>query len=248
MRTLFLFQLLTFLFSCGNSQQVSHSSSPSEKVSVDIYDSVVYPIEKKSKELNSEVIKSILNKTYFKNNPELRVELQKKVRNSVDIYSVKLLGSLPTSLNDDYTLINIKSQGLQYLLPIEFNHYFNFDDKTMIGGIYSYREFEYYFIYEIEKGFLKLVLDTRNINGKQVKVGYYKDDECIDYKPDRLDFDFDNHHNELRFRGLFMIYCREGADRQDDSNPIEEKSINVVIRYHERKWQYFDSKSNYLFW
>lgn len=58
----------------------------------------------------------------------------------------------------------------------------------MFGGIYNYREYDYYVIYKIENKKISSELDTRNINGKTIVIGYYKDDECIDYLPDRFPF------------------------------------------------------------
>ena len=110
----------------------------------------------------------------------------------------------------------------------------------MIGGFKENRENEYYRIYEFDMDRLRLVLDTQyDFYPNVLKVGSFRDDECVDYVPDRLKFS----HNDDRifFTGICKCYCDSGVDRvMTSSNPIRIDTVNLGFEYQNDKWRLSD--------
>lgn len=243
MRNITSFLCILFIFSCENSPpkmtQVVLSNT-------NILNEVVYPIDNRTNDLDVEGVEDILSKKYF-TKVRFSVELQNAPSKNISVFLVKLTGSCPTSLNDTYTFIDFRDQHLQFLLPIEYNQFYKIDNQMMVGGFYSNREFDYYFIYELNTNFLKLILDTRNIGGEKIRIGYYTDEECVDYIPDRLNFQYNMELQETHFSGLANVYCSDGKDRTVGDKVVKKTDLHVILRYHQGMWTFDKVKSNYLF-
>lgn len=247
MRNLTFLLYLLFFYSCGNSQSETAQVGLSNIDTINIYNEVVYSIDNKKNDLDLKTIEGILSRKYF-TKTQFSVELKEVPANNISVYLVKLSGSLSTSLNDTYTFIDFRDQQLQFLLPMAYNQFYKIDNQIMIGGVYSYREFDYYFIYKLNTNFLKLVLDTRSIGGERMRIGYYTDEECVDYIPDRLNFEYNKELQEIHFKGKAKVYCGDGKDRTENDRVINEAALNLILRYHRGKWIFDKEKSNYFFW
>ena len=247
MRILNLFLIVLHFFSCGNSQPKRAEVRFSNIDTVNIYNEMVYPIDNEKKDLDLKNIEGILSKKYF-TKTQFSVELKEVPANNLNVYLVKLAGNLPTSLNDTYTFIDFKDLQLQFLLPIEYNQFYKIANQIMIGGFYSYREFDHYFIYELNVNHLKLILDTRNIGEGNIRIGYYSDEECVDYIPDRLNFEYNKELQEIHFKGKAKVYCGDKKDRTENDKVINEAALNLILRYHQERWIFDKEKSNYYFW
>lgn len=198
--------------------------------------------------LSIKKLNTILINDYFKRNFELKIDKFYE-SDSIYIYSIKILNNnLSNSFKKDYIVLDIKNKKTQYIIPLEINKIFNIDKKLMFGGIYNYREFDYYIIYKIENDIVSCELNTQDINGKTIIVGYYKDDECIDYTPDEFLFCNDAKSNEVLFKGRIDNYCKDGTDRFDNSVLNNRIESTICFRYVDSKWVYEKEKSNYYFW
>jgi hypothetical protein len=124
----------------------------------------------------------------------------------VSIFKISVKGELATSVHRDYTFITMGNKN-SFLLPIEFIQFSDIDDKMMLGGIYNYREFDYYFIYDIIGEKLTRTFDSRKVK-TGVKIGYYRDDECVEYYPKRLLF-----NNEKRHLFFFVELSKTFAEK-----------------------------------
>lgn len=155
----------------------------------------------------------------------------------ISVYSIKLYENIPNNLKRDYIVIDILEESIQYLIPIEINQVFKIDNQIMLGGFYNIREYDYYHIYKLENESIDIVLDTYNISDNSIAVGYYKDDECQDYIPDRLNFHYNNHYRKIYFEGKILDYCEDGTDRNDD-NIRNIKNIYLSFIYKNRQWVY----------
>ncbi|WP_207514192.1 hypothetical protein [Longitalea luteola] len=247
MRTLTLFLFVLFFYSCRNSQPEKAQVGLSTIDTINIYNEVVYSIDNKKDDLDLKSIEEILRKKYF-TRTQFSVELKEVPAHNISVYLVKLTDSPPTVLNDTYSFIDFRDQRMQFLLPIKYNQFYGIDNQIMIGGVYSYREFDYYHIYKLDTNFLKLVLDTRSIGGEKICIGYYIDEECVDYIPDSLHFHYNKELDEIHFKGVAKVYCRDGMDRSGNAKVINEAALNVILRYRAGKWIFDKGRSSYFFW
>lgn len=156
----------------------------------------------------------------------------------ISVYSIKLYENIPNNLKRDYIVIDILEESIQYLIPIEINQVFKIDNQIMLGGFYNIREYDYYHIYKLENESIDIVLDTYNISDNSIAVGYYKDDECQDYIPDRLNFHYNNHYRKIYFEGKILDYCEDGTDRNENDNIRNIKNIYLSFIYKNRQWVY----------
>ncbi|MES2063583.1 MAG: hypothetical protein V4456_16770 [Bacteroidota bacterium] len=190
-------------------------------------------------------VKSWLTKNYFVDK-SIKVDLVSKFKNC-NIYKVKIAGSLANNVPTEYTFISILDKGISFLLPIEYNNFIEIDGKNMFGGVYNYREFDYYFIYRLEGTSLKLILDTRDINKKKVVIGYYRNDECKEYLPNRLICNYDG-KKTISFNGVIKEFCKPGFDRNPNTiKALAKKTVSIELNYKNNRW-IFDEKSKYDFW
>lgn len=198
--------------------------------------------------LSIKKLKTILKTDFFKRNFKLKINKYYE-SDSIYIYSIKILNdNLSNDFKKDYIVIDIKNKKTQYIIPLEINQIFNIDKKLMFGGIYNYREYDYYIIYKIEDYMISCELNTQDINGKTIIIGYYKDDECIDYSTDRFYFNYDEIKKEILFKGIMDNYCKEGVDRFENSVLSKRIESTIFFKYNDSKWVYENEKSNYYFW
>jgi hypothetical protein len=118
----------------------------------------------------------------------------------------------------------------------------------MIGGIYASREYEYYSIYELDTNNLKRIFDTNKPDGQRIVTGYFKDDECIDYTPDRLHFQYNKQTNDILFTGNATRYCQEGRDRAKYDKIIECIPVKLLFHYNKATWVLDEKSSHYFTW
>lgn len=193
-------------------------------------------------------LQNILINDFF----EMQVDAEVKVyfeSSEFCIYSVDILNdNLPNALKNKYVVIDLKDIKTQYIIDLEINQFFKINNEVMFGGFYNYREYDYYRIYNIKNTKIISKLDTRNIEKKSIIVGYYKDDECIDYLPDRLNFRFDITRKEILFEGIIDNYCKLGADRFENSSLQKRIESIIYFKYSDSEWIYDQKKSNYFFW
>lgn len=240
------------LVSCNNS---NHNTSTVSIDKEDVEDKVVniknqdsIEILSKIKNMSVERLNTVLNTNYFRNNYLLRISKNYESK-SADIYAVKLVNdNIPNNIKKDYLVIDNKNKQFQYIISLEINQVFNYDGTIMFGGFYNYREYEYYMIYKIQNDIITNEFDSRNVNGNSIIVGYYKDDECIDYRPDRFTFHYDTQIKEIVFKGFIDNYCTEVVDRF--SNSVIDRKYETIIyfSYTKSQWIYQSSKSRYYFW
>jgi hypothetical protein len=194
----------------------------------------------------------IILKEWFKNNylieyNQFTIKKSIKSTEKYTIYDVLLSNNLATSLNKVYTFLYINNENKLFLLPVEFNSFILTDSKNdMLGGFVISREYEYYTVFEIDK-YLKQVLDINQYCKNGIKVGYFRDDECFEYNPNRLKFL--NKKNEVIFYGTIKIYCKSFESRDEKSKVISEKEVKIIFKYNIKikKWKY-DKKSIYNCW
>jgi hypothetical protein len=247
MKKLIPFLYILFSFGCGHSQSGTTNVLVPVKDSVGIFLDTVNSISKRSTELTIKEIEDLLHEKYFKG-IKLNVIPENSVTGKLNIYSVKLTGGLPTALHTIYTFLDVKEKHLQFLLPVEFNQLYEIEDRIMIGGIYTSREYEYYSIYELDSDMLKRIFDTNNEGEQRMVIGYYKDEECIDYTPNRLRFQYDEQTHDILFAGNASRYCEEGRDRFKDDKVIERIRVKFVFHYKKGRWHLDKSKSRYFTW
>ncbi len=190
-------------------------------------------------------IKSWLINNYF-NGKQIEVELSKEMKN-IKIFKVKITDNVANNVPRDYTFIKSENENDYFLLPIYFNDILDISCDLMIGGIYSYREYEYYFIYRLDSKMVKLIFDSRNINKYGIKIGYYRDDECFQYQPNRLMYRFDG-EKSIFFVGNLKKFCKKGFNRDPKiKHPIDENKISIRLDYDGEFWIY-NKNSKYEFW
>lgn len=195
--------------------------------------------------LDSGQIKAWLINNYFEGK-KLKIDLVQS-KDDFNIFNVEIEGEIPNNLPRYYTFINAKKKNNSFLLPFVFNQYMNIDNEIMFGGIYNYREYDYYLIYKLGAKELKLTFDSRRVNEESLKIGYYRDDECIEYEPNRLNFNYDGKRS-IFFNGMIKEFCKKGFDRDPAlKNPITKEKISIRLDYINSKWVY-NNKSKYSFW
>ena len=242
--------ILLFLFIASSwSEPIKKNTIKREKV-------IVYNNNETINKLNID-LKKIRNKkqflkkwfleNYLKSNKEILITEIKNKKYSISVFSINLSNDSPTSLNKKYSIIYFEKSNLSFLIPIEFNKIFQFNKEQMIGGYKEYREYEFYHIYLVQHNTLKLVMDTSKDCNYGVKVGYFRDDDCLEYVPNRLKFEIYN-NNEIRFVGKIKYYCKPNIDR-DENNlmPLEIKNSKIIYKYSKRKW-IFQKESDYKCW
>ncbi|OQP45306.1 hypothetical protein [Niastella populi] len=257
MSKLIPFLCILFLFSCGHSQSDTANAPPLQKdtvsaavpqkdTAVNIFLDTVNAISNRTAELTNKEVEDLLHAKYF-TAAEFKVTPRQNVTGKLKIYSVQVTGDLPTAQPTEYTFIDVRETHLQFLLPIEFNQLYEIEGRIMIGGIYTSREYEYYSVYEL--GSYMNVIFTTNIPGRErIVTGYFKDDECIDYIPDRLRFQFNRQTNDILFTGNARRYCQEGRDRAKNDKVIESITLKLVFHYKNSTWELDKKKSHYFAW
>lgn len=248
MKILIPFLCILFLFSCGSSQpDTAKAPAPVKDTVVDIFLDTVSSFSKRNTELTIGEVEDLLHEKYFRG-IELNVTPQKSIKGKLNLYVVKLMGELPTALHTVYTFVDVSEKHLQFLLPIEFNQLYEIENHIMIGGIYTSREYEFYSIYELDNNMLKRIFDTNNPGGQRIIIGYFKDDECIDYDPDRLRFKYNEQTNDMIFTGNAKRYCEKGRDRFKNDKILERITVKLVFHYKKGTWELDKKKSNYFTW
>ncbi len=164
----------------------------------------------------------------------------------IEIFKIEIKGDIATNVPRHYTFINASKEN-GYLVPIEFNKVINVNNEIMFGGIYNYREYDYYFIYSIDGKDLRLTFDSRKINKEGLKIGYYRDDECREYQPNRLMIKYDNKAS-ISFYGIIKKFCNDGQDRtSQQTQPISKEKVFIRLDYNGKSWVY-NTNSDYEFW
>lgn len=250
MRILFYF-ILSYLFTgCGkdNTSSTDLTGMNVENKGFNLQNQESIEILSNLEYMSIKELHILLNDRFFKNKYLLNVNKYYESK-KIDIYTVKLKNNnLPNNIKKNYVVVDIKEKQLQYILPIEISQMFSIDKTIMFGGIYNYREYEYYSIYKIQNGMIINELNSRDIKGKSIIIGYYKDDECIDYRQDRLKFYYNSQKREILFKGMIDNYCLEGFDRFSNSIVKKKYEAKVYFTYTKSKWIYETSKSEYYFW
>lgn len=164
----------------------------------------------------------------------------------IKIFSIEVKVDRATNAPRFYTFINASKENI-YLVPMEFNRIIGVNNEIMFGGIYNYREYDYYFIYSIDGKDLKLTFDGRKINRKGLKIGYYGDDDCRECQPNRFLIKHDD-KTSISFHGIIKKFCKDGQDRTSHQNkPIIEERVFIRLDYNGKSWVYSTS-SDYAFW
>ena len=256
MKTLLPFLSVLFLFSCGQPQSDTSKSpaavNDTAKASAPVNDlagiflDTVHSISKRSTEITFKEVEEQLHE-YF-SGIEMKVIPQRSVTEKLNIYGVTFIGELPGSLHTAYTFLDVKDKHLQFLLPVEFNQVYELENRIMIGGIFSSREYEYYSIYELDSVVLKRIFDTSRQGEQRMVIGYFKDDACIDYMPDRLLYEYNEQTHEILFTGDAAMYCDAGKDRVKNDTIKEFKRVKLLFHCKKGKWELDKSKSRYFTW
>lgn len=164
----------------------------------------------------------------------------------IEIFDIKIKGDIATNVPRYYTFINASKNNC-YLVPIEFNRFISVNNEIMFGGIYNYREYDYYFIYGIDGKDLKLTFDSRKINEEGLKIGYYRNDDCREYQPNRLMIKYDS-KTSISFYGVIKKFCKDGQDRtSQQTQPMTEEEVFIRLDYNGKSWVY-NTNSDYEFW
>lgn len=207
------------------------------------------PIELKNQKDKQKFIREWLLSNYFKSNSiSLQMAEEIDMKNRLTIFKIKLEGNFPNNFNNTYSVVYFQNLDKAFLIPIEQNQVFRLGHEMMIGGVYSYREFEYYFIYAFKANHLELRLDTRGNNFQGIKIGYLRDDDCVAYKPNRLSYHYLENQHSIEFSGEVYNFCKPRFDRDSyKKQPLSVEKANVVFRYINGEW-IFDKGSTYDFW
>lgn len=180
-------------------------------------------------------VKSWLSNQYFKSNNEFFLEEIDDSVNEFLIYKIKLGAEWPTAMYSFYTMLYNKNTHKSFIVPIDFTQIYAFDDHLMMGGILSYREFEYFSMYEINTHELRTILTP--FETETVKVGYWKDDECEDYVPDRLFYKYFEKDRRIEFSGVIENYCQPNADRlTSQKKPLSTAEVKIVYQFKDGEW------------
>lgn len=191
---------------------------------------------------------NVLRKDFFIFNLELQVNRYYESAD-INIYTVKVVNDdIPTNQRKDYTVVDLRKKGIQYIIPLEINQLFLIDEKLMFGGIYNYREYDFYAIYKLEDDTIFSEINSRDINGKRIIIGYYKDDECQDYYPNRFYFDYKKETKEISFNGVIDSYCKPGTDRFEHNTVVKSVKSIIYFSYQNSEWTFNHEKSMYDDW
>lgn len=244
------FVLLYFYFLLAGCKNNSNSNNPKYQKeivnAINIFGSEIkkLPLDSTAHFDNSH-IKYWLIKNYFEDK-QIEIEIGKIFKNA-KILKVTLKDDVANNIPTKYTLLNIQDKNEFYLLPINFIDVLQINNTIMISGIYSHREFEYYFIYQLDSNLVKHIFDSRTIHKNGIKIGYYRNDECIEYQPNTLEYSYDG-NKSIFFSGNINYFCDNGFDRKLSIKvPIKQRKIKIRIDFIENKWIY-NENSNYVFW
>lgn len=237
-----IFIMLIFV-GCRNESIHKTKAEKNEINLTDIFGDQVRNLSiKNSFKLDISQIKLWLNQKYF-NNKKMKVTLT-KADQKIKVFDVELVGEIPNSIAKRYTFITIAKDNRSFLLPVEYNQTIFVENQIMFAGIYNSREYDYYFVYMLDNQNLKLIFDSRKINEAGLKVGYYRNDDCIAYLPNRLRIHYDN--NTILFSGTIEVFCKEGIDRKPNQiTPIKRENVFFKLNYNNEKWNY---SGKYKFW
>jgi len=225
-----------------------NAMGPVKDTSVNIYLDTVRSIGNRSAGLTIKDVEKLIHEKYFGGSYELSVTPKKSIKGKLNIYVITLTGELPSALHTVYTFLDVPEKHLQFLLPVEFNQLYQIEKRIMIGGIYTSREYEYYSIYELDNDLLKLLFTTNNPDRERIVTGYFKDNECIDYTPDRLHFQYNEQTKDILFTGNAAKYCEPQRDRLKDDTVVKRKKVNFVFHYNKTTWELDKKKSDYFTW
>lgn len=246
MKTILLILLTSFSFvGCTNHPKEKITEKVGTMKKIDIFGDIIHrlPIDSPITSDKYEIAKWLID-NYFQGK-QIDINLI-KASEGIEIFKIEIKGEIATSIPRHYTLINAHRKN-SYLLPIEFNKLININREIMFGGIYNYREYDFYFIYSIVGKDLKLTFDSRKVNKEGIKIGYYADNSCIEYKPNRLMFNYDD-KTSIFFYGVIKKFCKDGQDRTSEKNqPITEDKVSIRLDYDGKSWVY-NTNSNYKFW
>jgi len=236
--------MIVSLVSC-NHKRNENSNSLSKTNDKEILE---LPINLKQYPDKKMAIKKWLNENYFKINADIKIEEIEDPANSLSIFKISLNGEHANSFENFYSFIYSQEDNKSYFIPVDYIQSYKINNTLMLGGIYSTREFEYYLIYALKKSSLKLILDSRKQGEYGLKIGYFRDDDCIVYKPNRLLYDFNAKNNTIKFTGTILNYCKPNFDRDTtQKEPINTKDVTIEYIYTNNQWIY-SNKSNYIFW
>jgi len=242
--------IVLFLFIASSwIEPIKKNTVKREKVIVDNNSETINKLNIDLKKIRNkkQFLKKWFLENYLKSNEGILITEIKNKKYSISVFNINLSNDSPTSLNKKYSIIYFEKSNLSFLIPIEFNKIFQFNKEQMIGGYKEYREYEFYHIYLVQHNTLKLVMDTSKDCNYGVKVGYFRDDYCLEYVSNRLKFEIYN-NNEIRFVGKIKYYCKPNIDR-DENNlmPLEIKNSKIIYKYSKRKW-IFQKESDYKCW
>lgn len=228
------------------SQAVGNSKPQSQ---INIFDTLVTKVNlQQGTAVNEPFLTAWFKTEYLRNNYPFQIKKMVSPEPGISVYGVNISNSAPNELTRAYSFIYFESNNALFLLPIEFSHFFNLDDKQMVGGFYNYREFDYYQIFSLKDSIMMLVLDTRSIQGNEVRVGYYRNDECVAYRPERLNLQYDPKMRSIIFTGEMLQYCKGKEDRNPTINmPLDSNKITIKFKFFHSAW-IFDRSSQYVFW
>lgn len=240
---------LLFLFSSGSwSEPINSYVHKRDKVIVNINNETIAKLNIDLKKIKNkkQFLKKWFLDNYLKSNEKIIITEKRNDKYLISVYKISISNNSPTSLNKKYSIIYFEKSNLSFLIPIEFNKILQFDKEQMIGGYKESREYEFYHIYLLKQETLKLVMDTSKDCDYGVKVGYFRNDECLEYLPNRLNCEVNN--NEIRFIGKIKYYCKPNFDRDENSLiPLEIKNSKIIYKYSKRKW-IFQKESDYKCW
>lgn len=236
--------IIVFLISCNykrNESLGNVSQTNQEEILELTIDLKKYPDKKMA-------IRRWLNENYFRVDVDLKIEEIDDSANLLSIFKISFNGEHSNSLNDFYSLIYFQKNNKTYLIPVEYIQSYKINNVFMLSGVYSNREFEYFLVYSLEGNILKTVLDSRKQGEYGLKIGYFRDDDCIEYKPNRFLYSFNARNNTIKFTGTRLNYCKPRFDRDtSQKEPIERKNIKIEYVFTNNQWIY-SNKSDYIFW
>ena len=250
MKSLLFIVVGILMLSCSEVNQKPQQQVPQEKKQIiDILDSVLYRIDlKKNISINDTLLIKWFKEEYLQMDFPVEISKSNITKTGIEIYDVRLTGEAPNILPRKYTFIYKTNNNSLFLLPIEINYLFNINSNEMAGGYYNYREFDYYQIFRIEDTVMRRILDSREVDNNEVRVGYYRNDECIEYSPQRLIFNYNPQSHLISFSGNMKNFCEGKKDRSPKTQkPFEVKKTKINFSFIKSDWVY-DRNSNYYFW
>lgn len=236
--------IIVFLISCNykRNESLGNISQTNQDEILEL------PINLKEYPDKQIAIRKWFNENYFKTDIDIKIEEIDDSDNLLSIFKISFNGEHSNSLNDFYSLVYFQKNNKAYLIPIEYIQSYKINNVFMLGGIYSKREFEYFLIYALEDDTLRTVLDSRKQGDYGLKIGYFRNDDCIEYKPNRFLYNFNARNNTIEFTGMILNYCKPKFDRDtSQKEPIDSQNIKVEYVFANNQWNY-SSKSNYVFW